>query len=184
MIKKSLYIFLCGIVTFTNLRAQKTQQINVKVPIDTITKLISYKEVVQETGTADELYTRAIEWINSFYKNPTGVTKTRDPQNHKIVGVAYFKIKKKDKSGTMLDAGEIGYTITLEFKDNRYRYELTKYNVKKLSYFPLERWLDPKDSQYTEDCPDFILQVDEYTKNLISSLKKGMKAKVVIEDNW
>lgn len=155
-----------------------------KIPIDTNTNLISYKEVVEENGTADELYKRAIEWINSFYVNPTSVTRTRDPINHKIIGIAQFKIKKTDKDGLSIDAGNIAYTITLEFKENRYRYELTKFNHKRTSHFPLERWLDPKDPQYNNDSPTYITQMHQYAQELITSLIKGMKPKVVIEDNW
>lgn len=155
-----------------------------QMPIDSITKLISYKEVVNENGTPDELYKRAIEWINSFYNNPTGVTRTRDPINHKIIGVAQIKIKRTDKDGVVLDAGNVAYTINIEFKENRYRYELTKFNHKRTSHFPIERWLDPKDPQYNSDCPDYLNQVHAYSLDLIENLKKGMKPKVVIEDNW
>jgi len=183
---KKVIITFTAIIFWANINvfSQDATAIFQKIPVDTITKLITYKEVVNENGTPDELYVRGIEWINSFYKNPTGVTRTRDPQNHKIIGVAYFKIKKSDKDGLRLDAGEIGYTITLEFRENRYRFELTKYNVKKASHFPLERWMNPKDPQYTADCPDFIEQMDQYSRELIASMKKGMKPKVTIEDNW
>jgi len=183
--KKNIFLFyftLCVVYGSSSV-SQNLFDIS-QIPVDTITKLISYKEVVQEKGSADELYNRAIEWFNSFYKNPTGVTRIRDPQNHKITGVAQFKIKKTDKDGVNIDAGNIAYTIILEFKDNRYRYELTNFNHKRTSYFPLERWLDPKDPQYNSDCPEFIKQVHNYSQELSKSLKQGMKPKVFIEDNW
>lgn len=183
--KKIAFIILLTAGIFSSAYSFSQSETGIpQMPIDSITKLISYKEVVQEDGTPDELYKRAIEWINSFYKNPTGVTRTRDPINHKIIGVAQTKIKKTDKDGIVLDASNIAYTITIEFKKNRYRYELTKFNQKRTSHFPLERWLDLKDPQYNSNCPDYLNQVNSYALELIESLKKGMKPKVVIEDNW
>ena len=39
------------------------------MPIDTITKQITYREVVQVEGTKDVLFDRAMEWIKKQYKN-------------------------------------------------------------------------------------------------------------------
>jgi|AntAceMinimDraft_17_1070374.scaffolds.fasta_scaffold02813_8 hypothetical protein len=155
-----------------------------KMPIDKDTKLITYKEVVKEQGSKDELYTRAIEWLNSFYKNPLDVTKVRDKENGKIQGLARMRLYITDKDGDQLPAGIVSYKINLELKDARYRYTITDFNVKKQSKFPLERWMDKKDNEYTTKCDSFIEQVDKYTKNLIINLKKSMKPVVKKKDEW
>ncbi|NLL29406.1 MAG: hypothetical protein GX259_11515, partial [Bacteroidales bacterium] len=54
--------------------------LNAQVSVDPDTKLITYQEVVTMEGTKDVLYSRAIAWINSYFKNPQGVTTKRDPE--------------------------------------------------------------------------------------------------------
>ncbi len=155
-----------------------------KMPIDKDTKLITYKEVVKEQGSKDEFYIRAIEWLNSFYKNPSNVTKVRDKENGKIEGLARMRLYITDEDGDELPAGMVSYKISLELKDAKYRYTITDFNVQKQSKFPLERWMDKKDNEYTTKCDSFIEQVDKYTKDLIVSLKKGMKSVVEKKDEW
>jgi hypothetical protein len=75
-----------------------------QVPIDEETGLITYQEVVEEEGTKQEYFNRAIGWINSYYKNPVDVTKTRDPQSGIIKGIHRFKIKNTDETGFESDA--------------------------------------------------------------------------------
>ena len=50
--------------------------------------------------------------------------------------------------------------------------------------FPLERWLDKADPQYTPKCEEYLSQVDTQIKEIIASLKKGMLPKVVKSDVW
>src|SRR5512133_1402935 len=68
----------------------------VVLPIDPDTKMATYQEVVQEKGTADELYIRAIEWINSFYKNPADVTRVRNRESGVIELLHRFEIYNMD----------------------------------------------------------------------------------------
>ncbi len=154
-----------------------------KMPIDETTKLINYTEVVQQTGTRDELYNRAISWINSYFKNPGDVTRVRDKENGKIECVHRIKVQHEEK-GVQVDGGLVQYELYIDFKDGKYRYSVTKFNLKNLSYFPLERWLNKNDPSYNSYCPAYLHQVDDEIKNLIKSLKKGMEPPVVKNDNW
>ena len=159
-----------------------------KIPVDSLTGLITYTEVVQVPATAKaDLYKRCIEWTNSFYPNAQDVTKVRDMESGIISGTARFKIfdiNQKDPS-IKNEAGVVQYDLKFEFKDNRYRYTLTKYNLKAQSYSPIEKWLDKKSQSYQPRYESFLTQVDTYTKDLIAKLKKTMaKAPAVKNDNW
>lgn len=154
------------------------------VPVDEDTKLITYKEVVQQEGDKDKLYKTAISWVNANYKNPNEVTSIREPENGKLVLNHRFKIINVDKKGLKTDAGVINYTLKLEFKPGKYRYVFTDFTLQATSKFPLERWLDKNDPQYTPACDVWLYQVDTTVNGIIKSLKKGMVPKVVKTDEW
>ncbi|MEI6765573.1 MAG: DUF4468 domain-containing protein [Bacteroidota bacterium] len=154
------------------------------LPIDSSTKLITYKEVVKQDGEPGKTYNLAISWINSFYDNPSEATRLRDQVNNKIEIHHRFKVYNKDNKGVKTDAAVIDYVMFLEFKENRYRYSISNFNVLRVSKFPLERWMNKTDPQYTPVCDDYLKQVDETINGIIKSLKEGLKPKVVKEDNW
>lgn len=154
------------------------------MPYDTLTKLITYKEVVKQKGTADELYLRAIEWIGATYKNAERVTNKRDRANGLIEGIARFKINYTEKDGSKNDAGNISYNLIIECKDGRYRYIFNGFNLDSQSRFPIEKWLNKKDVSYNPSFDKYLKDVDTFMKTLIAGLKKAMQPPVVIDDSW
>ena len=81
--------FLLPVLFIINSTVKVNAQNEITVPIDPVTKMITYEEVVKETGTKDELYDRCVKWFNSFYKNITNVTK--------------YKINLKDVQKVLID---------------------------------------------------------------------------------
>lgn len=154
------------------------------VPVDEDTKKITYKEVVQQEGEASKLYNQGISWINSYYPNPTDVTRIRDVENGKIEIKHRFKIFDTDKKGVKTEAGVINYTMTLEFKEGRYRYTITDFGLAALSKFPLEKWLDKNDPSYKPECEGYLEQVNTQVNELIKNMKTGMVPKVIKPDEW
>ena len=154
------------------------------MPYDTITNLITYKEVVQQKSTSDELYTRAIEWIGATYKNAERVTSKRDRTNGVIEGIARFKINYTDKDGLKNDGGNISYTLLIECKEGRFRYTFNGFNLDIQSRFPVEKWLNKKDVAYNSNWEKYLKDIDTFMKGLITSLKKAMKPPVKIDDTW
>jgi len=151
------------------------------LPIDEETGLITYQEVVEEKGTKQEYFNRAIGWINGFYKNPVDVTKTRDPQSGIIKGIHRFKIKNTDEDGFSTDAGVVQYQFILQFKDGRYRYTLDEFVLRQASKIPAEKWLNKSDPQ----SKSYLKQIDKFAQDWIESLKEGMKPKVEKnDDEW
>ncbi|NOR87903.1 MAG: DUF4468 domain-containing protein [Bacteroidales bacterium] len=151
------------------------------IPLDEEGK-IRYKEVVKEEASQNDLFKRCVKWINKEYKSPNTVTKTRDMVNGKIVINHTFRIKNTLESGTSTNAGDVMYEMTIRFKENRYRVEMTNFFLKKTSRTPAEKWLDKSDAKYN---PEYIKQLDEFSLALLESLKEAMKpAKVYKEEEW
>lgn len=159
-------------------------------PIDNETKLITYDKVVSLTdlkeSKRDDLYNKALAWANAFYKNPNDVIREKNQESGKIVCKARFKIQnEKDKSGFASDAGVIQYTMILMVKDGRYRYQLSAFNWKQLSYYPIERWLDASSPSYSPSFAYYLIQVNDYAYSLIADLEKFMAMKKKEKkDDW
>ena len=155
------------------------------MPVDENTGLITYKEVVEEPGTPDELFNRAASWLPSFFANPWEAAKVRDQSSGLIKIQHQFRIYDKDGDGNKSDAGMVLYNARLEFKENRYRIVMDNFVLKALSRFPCERWLDVNDPEYRSNWKYYLEQVDVYSKDLIESLKMAMKPKKeAVDDDW
>lgn len=158
------------------------------VPVDSITKKITYEGVVEVKGvSASDLFNRAHDWFMTFYKNPNEVIRTIDSVSHKIEGKPRFRLSNPaDKEGTRTDAGITQYLITVIAKDGRFKYELTEFNWKQLSNFPAEKWLDMKSPSYTIAYNEYLQETDKQALEIIASLKKAVTElkPVKNKDNW
>src|SRR5690242_16930102 len=125
------------------------------IPVDKISKLITYTDVVAVKGVSTAvLYKRAWAWFNTYYKNPTDVIRESDSTKGVIVGKSRFKIfSAPDKKGFRTDAGLIMYTIKVSIREGRFKYEITELNQKALSYTSLEPWLDTTSKTYSPTYP-------------------------------
>jgi len=180
-ILKSILIITCVVLSI-NVKSQDTLKI---LPINKSTNKVEYSEVVKVEGTASELYTRALMWINSFFKNAGDVTKVRDESNGIISGTHRIQLMNKLADTTKTIAGGlVQYDFKLEFKDGRYKYTINDFASKEMSKQPIEKWLNPKDPSFTSNTRFHLEQVDKFTKDLIASLKKGMQPKVIVKDDW
>ena len=178
---KKMKLFVMAVMCSAGiLYAQKAN-----IPIDEDTGLITWQDVVTETGDKDVLYKRCIEWINSQYKNSQEVTKVRDPEGGRIVVHHRILMVDTQEDGSKINSNTtVNYVLRLEFREGRYRYTFTEFTMKATSRFPLERWLNPKDPSYLPKYEGYLVQVEKAILEIIESLKNGMKAKVVKEDNW
>ncbi len=177
--------YLLLLTTATSLAQNSTAP---KMPVDEGTKLISYNKVSGVTGVSkDELYNRALTWANTYYKNPNDVIREKDMNEGKIVCKARFKIMNPpDKKGFSAEGGVVQYTLNMQFKDGRYKYELTEFNWKLPSYYPIEKWLDTKSAYYQPEFDFYLQQVETTAKEIASNLDKSMRANPVTDnkDNW
>jgi len=171
---KHVFLKLPLIALVINTLTLSAQEIIPQLPIDPDTKLITYKEVVTETGTKAEFFNRAIEWINKQYKNPADATKVRNPETGLIDIIHRIELTYEEK-GLTRPAGTVDYSFKIELKEGRYRYTITNFTYRQASRVPLEKWMDKKDKAYSPAWDDYLKQVDEFTRKLIESLKLGMK---------
>lgn len=177
------YLILSFFTTVVSFSLYSQEEVVSIVPVNVEGKIM-YREVLEQEGAADSLYLRSISWLNSEFSNPWDVSRVRNREDGKIVGIARLPLSGKDLEGNQIDQGLVEYTFTIESKENRYRYTFTDFLHKRTSRFPVERWLDKEDPQYKPEVEDFLRQVDEYIKLKIESLKEGMKPKEKVVDEW
>jgi uncharacterized protein with TBP-like fold DUF4468 len=184
---KSIKYFI-SLILVSAAAVANAQESSYKFPMNSETKLISYSKVVQaDSIDKNELYLRAFNWANTFYKNPTDVIREKDPAGGKIVCKHRFKITNPpNKDGFEKDAGLVMYTLTIQLKDGRYKYDLTEINWKTISYYPVEKWMDTKADGYQKEYDYYLKQTDETAKKVLADLEKGMtiSTKKAKKDDW
>ena len=98
------------------------------MPIDSITNKITYQEVVELPNlTAEKLYLRAKEWFSSAFVSGKNVIDFDDNKGFKIIGKGTINIIFKNELGNVGDGGNVSFTLSLFFKDNRYKYIITDF---------------------------------------------------------
>lgn len=110
--KKILFVLLIGFIGYS--------QEELKITKD------GYAPVVQEIEgkTATELYSKTKEWIQTYYKNPSEVLKGDIP-NEMIRVDGYASNGFYFKSLGMKNYMDYEYTIEIDFKDGKYRYNVS-----------------------------------------------------------
>lgn len=156
-----------------------------KYKIDTVTKKITYTEVVTQQGIKDTLYNRAIHWCGIYFKNLNPL-KTQDKLNGKISGDYKFKIfDKRNKDSIPVEVAVILFKFSIDIKENKYRYIVTDFTLKDSNpTFYIERWLDKNDKVYKSDWDYYFTLLDKNVLDFIKSLKKGMMEVTKVSDDW
>ena len=181
IIKKTAFIIL-SLLLYNQLNAQDT--IRDRIPVDSNSKLITYKNAINVKGSKEELYVRAIEWVNANYKNAADVTRRRDADNGEIEGVHRIQLSFKDKDGNNVKTGLVEYSFLLQFKDNKYRYNFSNFNLKDKSKYPVENWLDKHKQGYSPLWDEYLKIIDTEICRLIDALKITMQGKKAVKDDW
>jgi hypothetical protein len=178
-----IYILSMSMVSLPLIAQLQTQPNN--LPVDPDSKKIMYREVIEQQGTPEYLYDKAIEWFGYYYLNPQSVYTVQSKENGKIEGLGRMKILYKDEAaGILRDGGVIQYQIKMELKDNKYRYTLTDFNLKGASRFPIEKWMNKTDPAYNTSWDSYLYQVDTTMQRLISTMRDKMKPTVAKKDEW
>jgi hypothetical protein len=77
------------------------------------------------------------------------------------------------------------YTLTLQFKDGKYKYEITKFTWMQASAFPCERWKDTASSSYKQEYAHYLTQLDTKTSEVLLAIKKAMTTETEKKkDDW
>ncbi|NNF01458.1 MAG: DUF4468 domain-containing protein [Bacteroidia bacterium] len=149
-------------------------------PLDPQTQIITYVDVVEMPGlSANELFERAFRWANEYYINPKDVIRESDVLEGKLFCKARFKIENPaDKKGVVSGAGNVMYSLLIEFKDDKYRYKIDDIHWIRTSKFPIEKWMDTENSYYKEVYTDYLKQAHEHCNKLVIELQQGMEKTV------
>lgn len=165
--------------------AQKEVEIvKPEMPIHEDTKLITYQNVVQEPGTPQELYDRAMLWIKAYYKNTGEIIKSSDRETGVIEMRSSVRIYTILKDGSRHFRNIVYYHFKIECRPDRYRYTITDFNEKATAAAPIEVWLDTNHPKWDPSQYEFLKQIDSQIQELITSLKEGMLPKIEKEDDW
>ena len=180
----SLFILLLSVAVLGFSQKKTTTPVAPDMPIDDETQLITYQEVIQEKGSATELYDRAMKWAKTFYKNTAEVIKSADREKGIIDFRSSVRIYSHQKDGSKLTKNVVYYNFKLQCREGRYRYTITDFNEKAAAACPIEKWMNPEDKKWDPECFLNLQEVDEQIQALISSLVDGMQPEVVKEDEW
>lgn len=96
---------------------------------------IEFVEVVETSLSKDKLYANAKEWVAKTFGDYKSVIQFEDDSNKKLIikGISPIDFTsatvKVDNFVGMSSTEELDYTITIECKDNKYRYIVDNINV-------------------------------------------------------
>ncbi len=154
-------------------------------PVDDETKLVTYTDVIQVPGVLkDSLYNVALDWMKKFYKSPSQAIKSQSREEGVIEIKHQFQITRKDK-GQEVKAGTINYYLTLQFRDGRFKYTITKVNLESTSYFGIEKWINEEVYKKDDNVPGYLQQIDTFMMALIASMEEDVKpAAPKKEEEW
>lgn len=181
---KKILLVLVFIANVSILFAQKS--VKPDMPIDDDSKIVTYKGVVEISGVSkSELYKRANNWFKSYYVNPTQVIQLADSNTGKIEGKAQFTTYKTLKNDVKAQADLVKYTITIDIKEGKFRYSITKINLQAPSYKPIESYFSEADPIKDEHWST-LKQADDYFIKTISFMREGMDkpSSNIKKDEW
>lgn len=155
------------------------------LPVDPETEKVAYEEILDQQGSDEDLYKRALAWFDDFYPNARVVIEEKEPEIGKITAKHKFMLQIPDKKGVMRDVDFIKYTLKVWVKDNKFRYLITDINVEHTVYYGIEQWMDPAHEDAANN-PAKLQYIDKYFQELIESLKEGMQPEEAEkdEDDW
>ena len=183
--------WLIAIVLFVSVStccAQKKKEPVIEIPefmIDESTEKVVYQGVVQQKGPKDAQYDKALAWATKYYKNPSDVLREKDREKGSLKAKARFYVFYTDpKKGTKTRTHTIEYLLTVQFKEGRYRYEITNIIYKATSYQGIEQWIDDNKKQYSYATASYLVQVDEELNKLINQLKSAIAKTEQVTEIW
>lgn len=183
MKKINTLLFLLLTLTSVSLFAQTA------LPMDTVSGKVTYEGIIDmPTATQTQLYEQGIAWGKQHYKNAENAFfQSKDAEKGKIVGKHRFNLWQDVDGKRIRSQKMIKYTLTLWFKDGKYRYRITDINLQQASYFPIENWLKNGTAKEKE-LEDYIAQMDNFFNELTAALKQDMaklfEESTRDEDDW
>lgn len=156
-----------------------------------------FEEVVEIEGISKEyLFLRGKSWFVSTFRDANSVIQEENRTDGIILGKGSFKYEPTIFQSAPLVKGYVNFSISVYFKDGRYKYKLYNFVHESSSNSPnkYDFGLITND----KDCPyspsliksfnnkywvDIKIQCNEYAKTMITKLKDEMSNVSEIEDS-
>lgn len=154
-------------------------------PTDPETKMITYQEVVTVEGVSQaDQYERAKKWLTTYYNLNKEIKEIEDAS--KLIKKGYFPViltfdyKYKHEH-------TLTFNITLQHKDDRYRYILSDFMIYKTSSG--EKSAEPLENFYPKQKHNIKTQLHSNFNTELSKLLDDMKLAIETgdlknEDDW
>lgn len=140
-------------------------------PLDSTSGRIAYQAVVPVPGAPqDELYRRAREWFASTFTGYKEVVSVEDPAGGELAGT-YHSVTDSYLLLTNYPY-ELWRTLHVYVKQGRYRYELTNFSVRDITY-DRQRYLLNRESP--RDMRRYAKVLDQQATQDIASLTAAMR---------
>lgn len=149
---------------------------------------IIYTEVIPIEGkNQGELHILAREWFAKSYNSANNVIQMDDKESGKIIGKPLMGVYHKG-FGQDHPSGDIHYTISINTKDGRYKYEVTEFyhtgnGVGVPAMGACENLINPKKKRFVKTFDYYLLQMDTNVNSLIASLKTAMASETTTTTN-
>jgi len=179
-------LILAGLLGTMTAFAQKGNEVERPAfPIDEESKLVTYTDVIQVPGVLkDSLYDVAMEWMKKFYKSPSQAIKSQSKEEGVIEIKHQFQLTRTDK-GQVVKAALINYYLTLQFRDGRFKYTVTKIHVDGPSYLGVEKWINEEQFAKDETITGYLVQIEDFMNKLTASLDAELRPAVPKqEEEW
>lgn len=113
---------------------------------------------------------RAMHWLDKEVKSMR-VQYKETTARKKIVGKAEMDLLgPMNKKGAQSKLGRLKYTFIVYIENNKCKAEITKINLDKATYFPVEKWEAKQDDEYM--LKYYLIFVEEQCNELLSSFKE------------
>ena len=160
MLKYTLISLVASAILSVDSSAQNKREI---IPRDSITQKYCYQEVSDSLpSTKEELHAKLKKWIK---------------QNYNALENKYVKLGVDGDNYTLHDREAlpgrarkfVEYDLTVDLKENRYRYKLTNLQYAAVGMYPLE------DKMATDKRSDFE-EMDVILRGIIASMEAALKS--------
>lgn len=121
-------------------------------PLDSLTHKIKFTDIVylDSTSSKQDLFLRAREWFAKTFKSSNYVTQMEDKEAGILIGKGSLEIFLK-VLGSSTGGNYFNFTISLYFKDGRYKYDFTDFTYSNGISFndtPAEYLYNAKENDY------------------------------------
>lgn len=125
-----IVFFACSFVFAQRFSLPKTLR-NVKDLKD-----LEIEKVISLPLSKSKLYTNAQEWISNTFKDYKKVIQLESPEEGKLIlkGHSDLSYKAMDEDLHGFSYETISYTITIDCKDNKYRYKIANLDLQHIQY--------------------------------------------------